>query len=186
MYFPVGNNGVSQDLALTDGMDSDDEDEEKKVLDSDVNKELTRKLKSRYKLMMTNGINNPPIVTIDGLTYDDLKYYEMKYSRRFPELNWSSETESKERIIKVNVLSRDRWPKSDALKYHENISSARAAPMAVQWKLDDDDVKLRDEVAAERKVVEPESPELVEHPLTRSIHVDPSLAAKFLSALTKK
>jgi len=185
MYFPVGNNGVSQDLALTDGMDSDDEDEEKKVLDSDVNKELTRKLKSRYKLMMTNGINNPPIVTIDGLTYDDLKYYEMKYSRRFPELNWSSETESKERIIKVNVLSRDRWPKSDALKYHENISSTCAA-MPVQWKLDDDDVKLRDEVAAERKVVEPESPELVEHPLTRSIHVDPSLAAKFLSALTKK
>jgi len=186
MYFPVGNQNVSQDLALTDGMDSDDEDEEKKVLNSDVNKELTRKLKSRYKLTMTNGMNNPPIVTIDGLTYDDLQYYEIKYRRRFPELNWSSETESKERIIKVNVLSRDRWPKSDALKYHENSSSTSAASNAVQWKLDDDDVKLRTEVAAERKVVEPDSPELVEHPLTRSIHVDPSLAAKFLSALTKK
>jgi len=67
-----------------------------------------------------------------------------------------------------------------------NSSSTSAASNAVQWKLDDDDVKLRTEVAAERKVVEPDSPELVEHPLTRSIHVDPSLAAKFLSALTKK
>jgi len=178
MFFPIGNSN-SGEMLLTDGFDSEDE----KSDDPEM-----KERKGRHKLTMTNGINNPAIVTIDGLSYDDIHYYECKYRKRFPELNWSSESESDQKIIRISVLPRKNWPKSDITKYHESDPKRR-----VKLLIDDNDVKERElaseiieEIARERKVVEPDSPELVENPLTRSIHVDPSLAAKFLSALTRK
>jgi len=67
MFFPVGNNSTNVSL-LSDGFDEKDEHEQD--------------YKKRWKLTLTNGINNPPIVTIDGLTHDDVSYYEHKYRKK--------------------------------------------------------------------------------------------------------
>lgn len=172
MFFPIGNGNNNVSL-LSDGFDEKDEKEQD--------------YKKRWKLTLTNGINNPAIVTIDGLTYDDLSYYEHKYRKKFPELNWSSESESTKNNISISVLPKQNWPKNDLTKYHEKISSQNVANPAVWVVTDPDLIGVKDELENEKKVVEePDSPLVIENPLTKSIHVDPSLAAKFLSVLAGK
>lgn len=91
MYFPIGNNGQG---ALFDK-------------------------RKRFDLSVSNGMHNPKCAGVKGVLEEDVGYYEAKLRKKFPDLNWSFEEESSDTRIVEWELPRDKWPKSDSVKFRE-------------------------------------------------------------------
>lgn len=128
-------------------------------------------LKNKQIRLSSNNPDENPIVVLDGVPPDDEVYYLHKLMREYPHLHsYTTHDSNTQKLEKRYFSERDI---KDVLKFQDEEKKVKPIQVPA-W----------DVVDAATSV--PDTPEIVDDPLSRSIHLQPNIAARLLNLVGAK